>query len=107
MVPILAGAGKTRHLNTQNDTYMVECDFRDDPLEPEPSFGRGAGLTKIVIDYDYTLFRPTQFLSSQLEVVLNLGGLLVTNQLLRSRLSYVHHRQSFKVPISDLLRVQS
>ena len=50
LMPVLIGPRDPAHLGSQNDPHVVQADFRQQPLETEPTFGRGAATSLIFID---------------------------------------------------------
>jgi len=83
---------------------VIEADLGEQPLEAEPSLGRGPTLALIVVDDEDAVRRPTKIHSPLGEGVLAVGGLAVLGDLLGGGLADVDDGQAVQVPGLDLGR---
>jgi hypothetical protein len=97
LMPIFAGAGQPGHLYAENNAYVAQRYFSDEPLEARPSFRSGSRLAQIVIDYEHAFTMPTELGSSALQAVLEASGLLVLKNLLHSGLPHIYNGQTLPV----------
>src|SRR6476619_5394722 len=59
LVPVPARPCQARHLDAENEADVAEADLSDQPLEPEPTLDGFSGASKVVIDDDHALARPS------------------------------------------------
>ena len=83
---------------------MVEADLGEQPLEAEPSLGRGPALALVVVDDEDAVRRPAEFDGPLGEGVLAVGRLAVLGDLLGGGLADVDDGQAVEVPGLDLGR---
>jgi len=103
LVPILAGPGQPGHLDTADQPDMIETHLGNQALKAEPRLGRAATQSDIIIDDENTIGMPPQNPDPFLQAVLEACGLLVAHGLLDGRLSHIDNRETFQVPVLDLL----
>src|SRR6266542_5421547 len=102
-MPIHGRARKARDLNAQDQADMVETDLRDQPLKACPSHGAAGRLAEVIIDHQHAVIRPTERLGTGDEAILEAGGLLMREHLLRARLSYTDDREAVVMPGLELV----
>src|SRR5262249_18338393 len=93
LVPVLARAGQPTHLQPEDQSDVVQTDFREQPLEAKPVFGRGPALALILIDDENAVRGPTEFDGPVDESVLTAGGCPVLGDLLDRGLADVDDGQ--------------
>src|SRR6266508_6584142 len=96
-MPILGRARQARDLNPQDQADMVETDLRDQPLKACPSHGAAGRLAEVIIDHQHAVIQPTERLGTGDEAILEAGGLLMREHLLRARLSYTWLADKFNI----------
>ena len=83
---------------------MVQADLGQEPLEPQPAFGRLSAAALVLVDDQDPLLRPAQRDRPLGQGILKLRGLAIPRDLLRRRLADVDDRQAFPVAGPDLPR---
>jgi hypothetical protein len=106
-VPVPARPCQARHLDAENEADVAEADLSDQPLEPEPTLDGFSGASKVVIDDDHALARPSEVHGALDQGVLEAGGFLVALDLLRGGLPDVDDGQAVAVSAADLVRQQT
>ena len=104
LMPVLARAGEPAHLEAEDQPDVIEADLGEQPLEAEPSLGRGPTFPLIVVDDEDAVRRPAEFHGPLDEGVLAVGGLAVLGDLLGGGLADVDDGQAVQVPGLDLGR---
>ena len=83
MMPIFAGSSQSAHLDTEDQTNVIEADFREQSLETEPPFRCTAAFPLVVINNEHAVSWPTQFNRPVDQSVLSFSGFAVFKDLLR------------------------
>jgi DNA replication protein DnaC len=104
MMPVLVRPGETGHLDTEDDTHMIERDLGEQALEAFAADGGAARHSEIVVDDEDALTRPSHLLGEVDEAVLQLRRFLISVHLRHRRLPDVHGGQSIEMTWADLLR---
>lgn len=102
LVPLPSAADQARHLQAQYESYMVQADLGDQPLEAGPVHHAGGGAAQILVDHQDPGRGPAQTGGPLDEPVLQAGRLCVINDLLGRRLSDIHDRETVPMPRLDL-----
>src|SRR6266545_7066420 len=102
-MPILGRARQARDLNPQDKADMVETDLRDQPLKARPSHGAAGRLAEVIIDHQHAVIQPTERLGTGDEAILEAGGLLMREHLLRARLAHIDDREAVVMPGLELV----
>src|SRR6266536_4823969 len=82
---------------------MVEADPRNQALKAGSPFDTGARLAQIVIDDNHALGWPAQLVGPRYQAILEPGGLLMVEHLLRGGLADIHDGQTVAVPGLNLV----
>ncbi len=82
---------------------MVETDLRDQPLKARPSHGAAGRLAEIIIDHQHAVVSPAERLGTGNQAILEAGGLLMIEHLLRARLSHIDDREAVVMPRLELV----
>jgi len=87
LVPVLVGSCQAAHLQAKDDPDVVEADFGQHVLKPEPSHCTLAAQALIFIDHLHTILGPAQEPGTIHQRVLPIRRLAVLENLLRRRLT--------------------
>jgi hypothetical protein len=82
-----------RAVQAEDQSDVVQTDFREQPLEAEPVLGRGPALALILVDDENAVRGPTEFDGPVDERILAVGGLPVLGDLLDGGLADVDDGQ--------------
>ena len=93
LMPFAAAAGQTRHFHAQHQAHMVQADLGDQTLEASPLHDAGCGVSQVLVDHQDPGRSPAQVDGPLRESVLQPGGLGMIEDLLRSRLTDIDHRE--------------
>src|SRR6266511_3077255 len=102
-MPIFGRTCQARDLNPQDQADMVETDLRDQPLKACPSHGAAGRLAEVIIDHQHAVICPPERLGTGDEAILETGGLLMREHLLRARLPHIDDRQAVVMPGLELV----
>src|SRR6266508_5532206 len=102
-MPILGRASQARDLSPPDQADIVETDLRDQPLKARPSHGAAGRLAEVIIDHQHAVIQPTERLGTGDEAILEAGGLLMREHLLRARLSHIDDREAVVMPGLELV----
>ena len=102
LMPVLAGAGQPTHLQAEDQSDVVQTDFRKQPLEAEPVVGRSPALALILVNDENAFGGPTEFDGPVDQSILAVGGLAILGDLLRGGLADVDNGESVEMPRLNL-----
>ena len=103
-MPVCTRTSETAHLASEHDADMPERDLSQQPLEPRPILDRGAADPLVVVDYDHAVRGPAQCRGPLPQLILQIGGFAVAENLLLRRLTNVNKRHSFALARANLVR---
>jgi hypothetical protein len=102
VMPVLARAGQSAHLQAEDQADPIEGDLGEQPLEPRPPFDRLPALAQVVVDHEDLRAVPSEGDGAIVQCVLTCGRFLVVEDLLRGRLPDVDDGSPVEVPGLEL-----
>jgi hypothetical protein len=100
----LTGSGQPTHLQAEDQSDVVQTDFRQRPLEAKPVVGRGPALALILINDENAIRGPTEFDGPVHQRVLAVGGFAILGDLLDGGLADVDNSEPVGVTRLNLGR---
>lgn len=102
LIPVLAGAGQSAHLDAEDQPDVVEADLGQQSLEADAMFRRPRALPEVVVDDHDAIAWPTEPDGAAGQVVLQRGRFTMLGHLPRGGLTHVDDRQAIAVMAADL-----
>jgi hypothetical protein len=103
MVPIARVACKPGDFQPQDQSYLPESNFGDEPLEAQAVDGGSSRVAQILINHDNALVCLSQRASSLTQRILAGGTFRVLYYLLQSTLTHIQTCQTGKMLSGDVL----
>jgi hypothetical protein len=104
LIPVPAGTGQSRHLNTEHETDVPECDRADQLLKALPVLGGRTRHPEVTVDDLDAIGGPAKLHRLLPQAVLQASRLSMFEHLALGRLANIDHRKSGPMRGGDLLR---